>query len=95
MNRSSQPPGRSAPKATAGLPSCMPVACSFGHRLSAADGLRLDWLAMSGSLKPSRMCPCRWASARLALVTLPAPQIIGTNRTPAGALIPFGPAAQV
>ena len=94
MKRASQLPGVAASSATAGLPSVMPVAISFGHRLSALLTVRLDWLARSGSLKPSRMCPSPRTWASVALVTLAAPQIMGTKLTPLGALTP-GPADQV
>ena len=78
MNWSSQPPGVAAPDATAGLPRDIPVAMSLGHSASACATLMFDWLARSGSLKPSRTWPSPLAWARVAAVTLAAPQIIGT-----------------
>src|ERR1700744_5168610 len=95
MNWSSQPPARSPPDATAGLPSVIPVASSWGHRLSACDTDMLDWLLRSGSLNPSRTLPSVLTWARVALVTLAAPQICGTKDTPAGLLIPDGLAPQL
>jgi hypothetical protein len=53
-----------------------------------------DWLAKSGSLKPSSVVPVLFALARLAGVTEPGPQIIGTNSARLPAPI-VGPAAQL
>ena len=78
MNWSSQPPGVAAPADTAGLPSVMPVASSCGHRSSAWATVMFAWPPWSGSLKPSRVLPSVLTWARVALVTLAAPQIIGT-----------------
>ena len=94
MNWSSQPPGVAAPYATAGLPSVMPVASSWGQRSSACATLMLAWLPRSGSLKPSRTFPSLLTSSRVAAVTSAAPQIIGTKLTPAGVAMPLGVAAQ-
>ena len=84
-----------APVATAGLPSVMPVAISLGHRASAWAGVMLAWPAMSGSLKPSSIFPSPRTWARVASVTLAAPQIIGTKLTPDGAVMPFGAEPQL
>ena len=82
--------------ATAGLPSAMPVFCNCGHRLNAFSTVMFDCADMSGSLKPSRYFdPVFLACARLAVVTLPAPQIIGTKPMPDGVLIPECVVAQV
>ena len=72
----------------------MPVAISFGHRLRAWLTDMFDWLLRFGSLKPSRMCPSVLTVARLAAVTLAAPQIIGTKAAVCGLEIEPGVGAQ-
>ena len=79
MNWSSQPPGVAAPDATAGLPSVMPVAISFGHRLERLRHGHVGLAAQVGLVEAEQDVPLAADLGQRGAVTLAAPQIIGTK----------------